>query len=141
MGLMHDIRERLEHNQIPCPAAFPNRRMPRLLEPAVMLTFAEHRLAPFCFGNCLGYNNAEPFYAIEMNEKIVCEIYSPYLSGGYACDNLANSVFSIVADLLHEQISCSITRTTTYYDPDTDCFRATVVVSAANWMQCPEARR
>lgn len=141
MALLQDIQMRLDYNRIPCELAYPNRRMPRLLNPTVMIRFSERSLEPFCLDNYMGQKASEPIYAAMLKETVICEIYSPYLSGGYECETLTDSVFVGVSDLLFDPTPICITRTPTFYDPDTDCFRATVVVSADSWVKCPQRLR
>ena len=140
MELLQRIQVRLEEDNISGTAAFPNRRMPRLLEPTVMLCATEQTVRPLCFGNLLGQSGYDNVYAAVLNETVTCEIYSPYLSGGYQCDILTANVIRSVCTLLSDGIRLSVQRTSTRYDPDTDCFRSSVIIRSSDWIQCPELR-
>ena len=137
MALLQTVQHLLESNNISCTAAFPKRRMPRLLEPAVMLCTNSEKIEPLFLGNLLGQKNFVPAYAFKLNETVACEIYSPYLSGGYQCDNLVSKIIRYISTLLSESVHICIERTATHYDPDTDCFRASVIIRSDTWIQRP----
>ncbi len=137
MALLQNIEAQLEAADIPYTIAFPKRRMPRLLEPAVVLAISGETVEPFCLANYLGKKGTAPFYALQLNETVTCEIYSPYLSGGYQCDILTENVFINVYALLNKHKNFLVERKPTYYDPDTDCFRSSVAVRSVTWVKCP----
>ncbi len=140
MLLLQEILLQLEKDNLPCTVAFPNRRMPRLLEPAIMLSTEGQQIQPFCHGNLLGQSDMQPVYAVQLSETVHCEIYSPYLSGGYRCDILTDTVVYDVCALLSEGRQLFVERTPTRYDPDTDCFRSSIVIRSVSRVQCPVLR-
>jgi len=133
MDLLQNVLDTLEAKQIPAAIAFPKRKMPRLTESTIMLWPTERRIFSFCHGNLLGLSGTQEVYSLACTEAVVCDIYSPYLSGGYQCDILASTVFNCLCEL--SGVNASITRTQTYYDPDTDCFRCKILVESDGWVQ------
>ncbi len=134
MALLETVQTLLEGNQFPCVIAYPNRRMPRLLQPTVMLCVKERRLSPFCHGNVIGTKSGSDIHALAFEESLECEIYSPYLSGGDQCDVLTDSLLICISEVLVQQVLRSVERRPTYYDPDTDCFRSSIVIESESWI-------
>ena len=139
MGILQQILLLLEQAQLSCAIAFPNRRMPRLEKPTVMLGLSEVQLQPCALCNYLGSDGQTACSAVGYEEKIYLDIYSPYLSGGYQCDIIADKVLQALINGITDFSFSSISRGACYYDPDTDCFRCKISITTQAWLSAAQS--
>ena len=135
MGLSDTLIDLLTEAEVHCCAAFPNGKMPYLQDPSVMLQSKQLKISPCAIANHFGNIGDDVCRAALCEEDLVLQVYSPYSWGGRFCDRTTDRILSIVLEAISDFTFRSVHRGTTYYDPETDCYRNDITISAVAWVR------
>ena len=138
MGLVDPILSVLSDAQIRCCKAFPNEKMPVLEEPIVLVGTKQLVLTPGAIDHNFGTKGDEVCRAALCEEDVLLDVYSPYLWGGRFCDKVTDQVLQIVLGSVMDYTFKTIRRAQSYYDPETDCYRNEIVITALAWLRLTE---
>lgn len=132
--LIAQVQQMIMQLGLRCITAFPQKELPHLIAPLVVLHAESEERRRRGMGTYFGKSDMTPCYGQAFTGVVAVEIFVSFVKGGEACEEALQTLLAVLPVQLAKMGLTEVRVKPVSFDADTDCFRCTIFLTFQGYL-------